>query len=406
MSLKILIVDDEPKVYQGLKRLLWTEQSTWDVHYATDGTQGLALLSGSPIDVIISDYKMPLMDGSAFLTHVATKYPQVIRIVLSGECDRCAAMDLVQTAHLFLSKPTDSKRLIDFIERGIRLKDILHNPDIAKVLTGMKTIPSLGDTFIKLDRLLNNENTHVNQLVEIISEDPSLIAKILQISNSAFFNVHWNVTNLTQAINVIGYDVLKSLVLTHGLMRQSSINKVGTLNLKQVADESVQVALLARQLAQCTTKDAKLAEDAFISAVLSKVGVIITAQSFENQMRKIIALAAEKDITYDQAEREVFGCNHAEICAFLLAIWGLPASIIEAVGFHLKPSNSSACKELPLLQCTHAASAFFRSSSKLVPNIHAVKDSEILSDPECVEKWETFENIYKTFKEETQPKSA
>lgn len=406
MSLKILIVDDEPKVYQGLKRLLWTEQSEWSVHYASDGTQGLAFLAGAEVDVIISDYKMPLMDGSAFLAHVAQNYPQVVRIVLSGECDQNAAMDLVQSAHLFLSKPTESTRLIDFIERGMRLKKILHNPDIAKIITGMKTVPSLGDVYLRLNKLLNDERTHINQLIEVISEDPSLIAKVLQISNSAFFNVHWNVTNLSQAINVIGYEVLKSLVLTHSLIQQSDVVNVGTLELKQVVDESVQVGFLARQLALKLTKDSKMAEDAFISTVLAKVGIVVTAKALKPQMEKAIALASSKDIPFDEAEREIYGCTHAEICAYLLAIWGLPASIVEAVGFHLKPSECPDCKDLHLLQSAHAASALYRELSTLTPNIHAIKDEAVMNHPECAEKWAKFEEIFKAFKEEEQQKTA
>lgn len=406
MSLKILIVDDEPKVYQGLKRLLWTEQSDWTVHYATDGTQGMAFLVSSPVDIVISDYKMPLMDGSAFLSHVASKYPQIIRIVLSGECDQAAALNLVQSAHLFLSKPTESKRLIDFIVRAVRLKDVLQNPEIAKILTGLKTVPSLGDVYLKLEQLLNNESTHINQIVEAISGDPSLIAKILQISNSAFFNANSSVTNLTKAINVIGYDVLKSLVLTHGLVQQSDITTIGTLDLAKMFDEAVQTGFLARQLVQATTKDPQQAEDAFISTVLTKIGILITAKSIPTQMKKALSLASERNIPFAVAEREVYGCTHAEICAFLLAIWGLPPTIIEAVAFHLQPSACEDFRELPLLHYVHAASAFYGQDSKLNPNIHAVKDEAAFADPDFAEKWTNFEAIYTGYKDDTKQKSA
>src|SRR5215469_9947183 len=115
---RILFVDDEPKVLDGLRRLLRPQRLQWDMSFIEGGEAALALLDQSPFDVIVSDLKMPGMDGTALLERAREHHPQVVRIVLSEYADLEAAFRAAQVAHQLLLKPCDAEMLRVAIDRA------------------------------------------------------------------------------------------------------------------------------------------------------------------------------------------------------------------------------------------------------------------------------------------------
>ena len=78
---RILFVDDEPLMLQGLRNLLWKDKCRWDLVFASGGEEALALLDSSPCDLVISDMQMPGMDGPELLTAVSTRHPATVRLI-------------------------------------------------------------------------------------------------------------------------------------------------------------------------------------------------------------------------------------------------------------------------------------------------------------------------------------
>src|SRR5208283_4746248 len=101
----VLFVDDEPYVLDGLRRMLHGYRGEWRMKFTTSASQALQFLAETPCDVIVTDMRMPDMTGAEFLARVAQLYPQVVRIVLSGMCDRQQSLALAVSAHQFLAKP-------------------------------------------------------------------------------------------------------------------------------------------------------------------------------------------------------------------------------------------------------------------------------------------------------------
>jgi len=95
------------------------------MRFAQSGTEALQMLATAPADVIVTDMRMPEMDGAQLLAEVERLYPQTARIILSGQCDRQTALTAVGPTHLFLTKPCDSARLIEVIQRVRRLSPVL-----------------------------------------------------------------------------------------------------------------------------------------------------------------------------------------------------------------------------------------------------------------------------------------
>lgn len=102
MKPNILFVDDEPLVLKGLARSLRSKYDTWDIHFANSGPLALEFIAQQGIDVIVTDMRMPEMDGAELLSKVQEKYPRVIRFVLSGQCDKETVLKSVGPSHQYL----------------------------------------------------------------------------------------------------------------------------------------------------------------------------------------------------------------------------------------------------------------------------------------------------------------
>jgi len=96
---RVLFVDDEPRILEGLRRMLRSQRNEWEMAFAPGGGAALAIMEAAPFDVVVSDMRMPEMDGATLLTQVRNLYPQVVRIVLSGHAELSAALRVVPVAH-------------------------------------------------------------------------------------------------------------------------------------------------------------------------------------------------------------------------------------------------------------------------------------------------------------------
>jgi len=108
---RIIFVDDEPKVLNGIRRFLYPMRREWDMSFACSGAQALEIMSHGPFDVIVTDVRMPGMDGTELLARVRDLHPAVVRIVLSGHSDRDLRLKAAASAHKYLSKPCGAESL-------------------------------------------------------------------------------------------------------------------------------------------------------------------------------------------------------------------------------------------------------------------------------------------------------
>src|SRR3954452_13653416 len=114
---RILFVDDEQQVLDGLRTMFHRKRNEWQMHFALSGSAAIAELEKQPCDLICCDMRMPAMDGAQVLTQVAERWPETIRIVLSGYSEMAHTIRLVPIAHQYLSKPCDATRIETTIER-------------------------------------------------------------------------------------------------------------------------------------------------------------------------------------------------------------------------------------------------------------------------------------------------
>jgi HD-like signal output (HDOD) protein/CheY-like chemotaxis protein len=333
---RILFVDDESKILDGIRRMLHAERTRWDMQFAVGGEAALQACEAGSFDVVICDLRMPGMDGATLLGHIRDRFPSTARIILSGYADAALAARTVHVAHRFLTKPCNAAELQATIERVCTLQDILCAPEIRKVVGAVAELPSLSITYTNLTKALKDPGTDINQIADIIQQDVAMSAKVLQLVNSAFFGLAQSVTNLRSAVSYLGIETIKNLALASETFRIFTPDS----RIPQSVCESIQQhAHSTAAIAGRLPGDRKTREVTVVAALLHDVGRLILASKMPDMFCSVLSRTSERKCEIFEAEEELLRTSHAEIGAYLLGLWGIPNLAIEAIAHHHHPTR-------------------------------------------------------------------
>ncbi len=353
----LLFVDDEPRLLQGLQRQLRPLRSEWDMNFIGDGRAALDLMATRPVDIIVSDMMMPGMDGMQLLGEVRQRHPQTVRIILSGQSGSEAIIRLVGPAHQYLSKPCNPDELRQAITRALALRDVLGNERLKQLATRIKNLPTLPALQNRLAEELEKESPSLECVGEIIAHDIALTAKVLQLVNSAFFCRAQPINNPVEAAVYLGLNTIQSLVLSTEIFSQADLRTCKSFSFEALARHSWLTGVLARNVAQLERQEVKIHEQCFLAGLLHDVGQLILASGLPGEYAEVIAQAKNQSRPLWQVEQEFFGATHADVGAYLLALWGLSNPITEAVALHHQPARCPT-PGFSATMAVHAADVF------------------------------------------------
>ncbi len=328
MEPSIIFVDDEINVLNGLKRSLYAAQFKWRASFIQSGLEALNVLKSERCDIIISDIKMPGMDGTELLKIVKKNYPHIVRFALSGFNEEELAIQSSNTVHQYFAKPCNWDLLREKIEPVMVLKELIVNQKTIELINSGDVVPALPEIYYKLERELNSEEISIHRIVNIISKDMALTAKILHLANSAYYGTFTQITSLHQAVTMLGINIIKSLVLYINIFNFVNKNPRIKDYIEELWTHSILVASLSKQIMEFFTKDRAKSEKAYIAGILHDIGKII-------QLSILLRLGKENIYPIDESEsKELLGATHCELGAYLLSLWGLPKEIVEGVLLH------------------------------------------------------------------------
>ncbi len=356
MKKRILFVEDNPLLRQMYLMMMEGEGDFWEPVAAADARQALRLMEQCPFEVVVSDMRMPGMDGIELMGVVRQLYPRSSRIILSGLSDQAEIARSLDSTHQFLAKPFDVKTLKATLSRLGGLDAYLKDEKLQALVGQMRVLPSFPAVYHEIMKELGGEDPSLERLAQIIDEDPSMTAKLLQISNSAAGGRATKATSPFEAVQFVGLSVVRSLALSAHIFRSFEHIKLKEFSITHLWDHTVRTGVLARTIMQVERADPADAEEAHIAGMLHDVGKLMLADSMPGRFQQSLALADERGLPSEQAELEVFGANHAGAAAYLLSLWGLPVTIVEAVACHHSPSSSDLIALSPLT-AVHVADA-------------------------------------------------
>ncbi|SDK91717.1 HD-like signal output (HDOD) domain, no enzymatic activity [Maridesulfovibrio ferrireducens] len=333
-KISVLFVDDEPNVLAALKRMLRAKRNEWKMEFVDSGVAALALLEDMKFDVVVSDIKMPGMDGADLLNKVKDKYPGMIRMALSGQVGLNEVIRSIRAVHQYISKPCKAEELIDKIEGAIKSREILTDPEMQKLVTEIESLPVTPNVFESIEIELKSTDPSIKKVAEYISMDVGLVAKILRLVNSPYFGLPTQIGSISQAITMLGLESVKALILSTHLFAMYDEKKLPNFSLNLLWEHSFRVSNIIRLICECEKIDKVVAVQARMAGLLHDIGKLVLANSFSVQYGKVIKKVAETHQPICDCEIEILGTTHAHIGAYLMGLWGMSGDIVHGIGAH------------------------------------------------------------------------
>lgn len=366
---RILFVDDEPKVLEGLRRMLYPYRNEWQMVFVSSAGEALQQLAQSAFDVLVTDVRMPQMSGIELLSQVVERHPQVVRMVLSGMADKEVTLPSVMLAHQYLDKPCDAATLRAAVERVFQLQVILDNPALKQLISRLHSLPSVPAVYTRLMEALRSDEVSPKEIGRIVSQDLAMTAKILQLVNSAFFGPRRPITNPTEAVIYLGADTIKALALSVSVFSQFDTRRVPGFSIESLRDHGLAVGTLARQIAATLKLSRTELDDAFLGGLLHELGKLVLAANYPKEYTEALRRIREENISGRDAENQAFGTTYADVGAYLLWLWGLPDPVTEIVARHPQPTPDPAARPVVAV---HVADALTDHESKHNVNLECL----------------------------------
>lgn len=360
---RVLFVDDAPEILKHLQRTLAPMQSEWTMEFFSSANSALAAMSEAPCDVVVSDMTMPGMDGAQFLTEVRKVSPQTIRMILSGDQSPVNYLRSASVAHRFLQKPVDVETLKATIAQAQALRVVLANPALRTLVSEIKSLPSLPSIYQDLMQAMQGPQASLKKASRIVTKDLGMVTKILQLVNSAFFGLRTHVSDPEQAVALLGFETIKSLVLSSQVFAQFDQARLPGFSLEALWRHAMLTATCARRIAKEAGASQPVIDEAFTAALLHDVGVLVLVANKPDDYARVLELMRAGQMPDWAAEREIFGADHAHVGAYLLGIWGLGDGIVEAVAFHQHPVDYKG-SGFQAVTAVHVANAFAETQTR------------------------------------------
>lgn len=331
---RVLFVDDEPRILDGLKRMLYPLRNEWRMAFVTSGREALELLEQSDYEVLVTDLRMPEMSGVELLAKVVSRHPQVVRMVLSGTADQEIAVRSATLAHQYLVKPCDAATIRATVGRAFSLRVMLDDPALKQLISGLRNLPSVPSVYLRLMEVLRSLDVSPKEVAEVVSQDIGMTAKVLQMANSALFGIQRQITDPTQAVIYLGPEMVRQLVLVASAFSAFQPKSLRHFSIERLQIHSLAVGGLARRIAQSLELSPAAVDYAFVGGLLHDVGKLLLACNYPEKYDEAIRHASEEGVLDRMAEVQTFGTTHAEVGAYLLWLWALPDPITEIVLRH------------------------------------------------------------------------
>lgn len=361
MKKKILFVNESSKT-QNLQYVLENIKEIWDMRFVGSEADIWNSLAEGNYNAIVYDLQTPEINGIELLQEVSVRYPQLIRVVVVGSSDEELKLKMIRSNHQVISKPFNSLSLKGLIDRSCKLRELLHNEELKRFVSGISHLPSLPSLYQQIVAEVQSPRVSIKRVADLIAQDVTMTAKILQLVNSAFFNLPRKIVNPQQAAILLGIDILKGLVLHVHIFSSFVLDpRIEKFSIQKLAKHSLLVGKLARQIILTETNDKTMEENALIAGLLHDIGKLIIIQD-PTRYNQVSAHCEARNCNRYQAEYEILGASHAEVGAYLLDLWGIPEAVVQAIAFHHNPIKSME-SNFSVLTAVHAANALVGSNN-------------------------------------------
>ena len=324
----------------------------WETTPVAGEADALAQLEQRAFDALLVDFNLGEPDSSELLNQALEKRPNTIRFLIAYEADLALVAARVVGSYQLLPKPLEAASLKVRIEQG--MNDSESKPTGTDEANAVGEAPKVPLIYAEVLKALESPEVTPRQLGELIGKDAELRSEVLRLTNSDYLGLPRNLSDPVEAVEALGVDTVKALVMARQFLVEHSHLKAGYLSLEQLWEHCVNVGQIARDLMLFETRDRVLASQALTAGLLHDLGKIVLATNFDDLYGRVHSLARKQPVTLWDIEKEMFGANHGEIGGCLVGMWNMPAPIVEAVALHHEPPLGEQ-QQLTPLAAVHVA---------------------------------------------------
>ncbi len=349
---KILVVDDETAIQNSLRRILYNLQ--YEVFTADDGKKALDIMAAEKIDLVISDMRMPGIDGYQLLSRIKELYPNTIRIILSGYADEKLVIKalLENIARTYLFKPWDNKVLADLIRYLFETENLLQS-SLLSIINNAKDLPTRLSSYNSILKLIDDDS-EIAEVAKAINENQTIAGKILHIANSAFYGLKTG--SVLEAIKYLGLKAIRDVVTTTPII---DVFKV-TGPMSRMMDMQWNHAFYTNKsliLIYERFFHKKLSEIEGNAGLLHNIGcAFLIKHRFADYAALSKRLGKGQKNGIDM-ERDALGYTHCEAGGHLLSWWDIPYPIVECALYHHTPFDKRIINK-ELVMSVHLAQKY------------------------------------------------
>lgn len=351
MKKSILFVDDEKQILRALKRLFI--RSDYDTYYAESGELALEILEKVQIDLLITDIRMPLMDGYELLRIVKEKYPLTLRVALSGYTDNVKIYKALEDniVKLYLFKPWNNDELRQIIDKIFDQESTLQNKNLLQLINNINDLPTVPNLYKEITILIEN-GADIDDVSKAIEKDLAIASRILRVANSAFYGTKTG--SIKQAIIYIGLTSVKNIVLTNSVFEKLT----GDQKEKEVLWRHVGLTNIYANIIYSEFRNKKMPSTFASAGLLHDIGKVIIYKYYKKEHDQVLSMIKTSDeLANWECEKQLIGVSHQEIGGYLLNWWELPFPIVEAALFHHDPMNENIINK-ELVSVIHLANYY------------------------------------------------
>jgi HD-like signal output (HDOD) protein len=352
-ELNIMFVDDDQRILDGLRRQLHTHRGRWTMRFCISAEAALASLQSEPADVVITDMRMPVMTGAQLLQQVWERHPHTARIILWGQTDQSSLIKNIRFVQQYLQKPCDPNHLCRTLQRTAQLSNTLNVPTLRNAANHLLSLPAAAGASSRLVEELSKPQPDAKRVEELISADPAMSAKLLQLAKSSFFCITRSVASVHDAVVLLGLSTIQAVVLAGKVFDAFQIRAEHQPLVDELWRCSMETADRAGRLAAADGLDHTLQQRARLAGMLSLVGRAVFLCSFGDDYLSLLQTAKQSSDSLLELEFRHFGAGQDQLAAYMLGIWSFSQDIVTAIAWQSRPTES--LEKSPLLSVLHQA---------------------------------------------------
>ena len=331
---RILIVDHDNQIRSSMVEAFGA--TDYDILTAGDGLLALEILKTTNIDLIISDLRIPLMDGYELLSKIREQYPHVIRIIMSGYAEEASVFKAIlqNVAKFYILKPWSKEKLLAYIGQIFETEDLLKSNDLMNLINNIEKLPTIETSYQKILNMIEKD-ADTGMISAEIEKDFAISTKLLQIANSAYYGLKTG--SVKHATIYLGLQNLKSLIYSTSILNSfSSASDEDQQRVKDLWTHALLTSKLLHYIYEMFMNK-KLPETAYSAGLLHNIGTLILIHNRIEDYTKVFNKAKTKSLNMLDMEQAAFHVTHQEAGGYLISWWNLPFPIVESALYHHRP---------------------------------------------------------------------